>query len=142
MDGLAALPELAVLNFVAENDRDKLVSILDENGLEVLTFDGSRVHDRHDLLSAAGVQLFEGQPVVNWSDFAARLEERLTGLGKERIAVLWTGVDAMLVRGLSDLVQALDIILRISRELYAQRTTFVVFLLGEGPNFPPLRSAE
>lgn len=132
------LSELRVVNFVRLDARERLVARLEASGFAVFVLDGASVRDEASLTAALGAQVL-GRPDLapHWDRLASLLSDHLWSQDDARLALVWTEAHRMLDGGLADLVQMTDILTGLSRELYAE-TTFVSFLLGEGPNFAPL----
>jgi hypothetical protein len=130
---------LAVINLVSATDRDALVRLLGSHGFYTIDFEGRRVHDKESFLRAASEQLLGGGTSNNWTSFADLWRSVIWDLDVGLSALIWTGAEQMLQGGLADLIDALDILTGVSRELYARNRTVVTFLVGNNVNFPPLR---
>lgn len=136
---MASLPSLAVVNYVAGEDRDALLRLLAADGYRTLELDGESVHDRSSFLRATG-GLLGGDAAEGWEELRDRLRERVAL--HSRSCLVWTDADRMLDHGLADLVAALDALAGISRTLYARDLVFLTFLLGAGANFPRLADSS
>lgn len=130
---------LGVINLVRAADRDALVELLGSHGFYTIDFDGRRVHDKSSFLGAASEQLLAGRPTPNWSSFADSWRNAAWDLDVGLAALIWTGVEQMLHGGLADLLDVVDVLTSVSRELYANNRTVVTCLVGNDANFPPLQ---
>lgn len=126
---------LAVLNWLPAEREVELRSQLEADGFRPIDLDGSDVVDAATFLAAAATQLFDGEETANWSSFNDQLRNHPVVGDGDRVALVWTHVDRMLASGLPDLVTALDVLAGVARERYELGGTFVVHLLGDGPNF-------
>jgi hypothetical protein len=129
---------LAVVNYVSAEDEEKLGRLLGDAGFRRLDLDGAQATDTATIFRQASEQLFGGAPTNEWHALGQHVED-LIGDGDEPVALVWRGADRMLDGGLGDLVDALDTLTGVSRNRYTDGRVFVTILLGEGPNFPPLR---
>jgi hypothetical protein len=130
---------LAIVNLVRAADHDALVALLGSHGFYTIVLHGRRVRDKSSFLRAASEQLLPSDTSQNWSSFADLWRSAIWNLDVGMSALIWTATDQMLQGGLADLLDAVDILTGISRELYAQNRATVTFLVGNGANFPPLR---
>jgi hypothetical protein len=126
---------LALLNWLPADREAELRSQLEADGFRAIDLDGSGAVDAATFRSAAATQLFDGEETANWSSFNDQLRNHPVVCDADRVALVWTQVDRMLTSGLPDLVTALDILAGVARERYGLGSTFVVYLLGDGPNF-------
>lgn len=131
------LPRLAIVNWAASADLGDLRSLLATEGFAAAELSGGTVHDRDTFLVEASRSMLGGVEAHNWSSFGDLLRPAVCELGTA-VALVWTDAHRMLAGGLPDLVTALDLITGVARALYEQEHTLIVFLVGEGPNFPPL----
>lgn len=134
------IPDLAVINYVASTSLQELNDLLGAAQCGVVNLHGEMVRDKASLLAATSRQLFDGLDSHNWSALEDLLRNTVWKLDKKFVALVWTDAHQMLNGGLSDLITAVDIFTGLSRNLYKQDRVFVTFLVGDGPNFPPLES--
>lgn len=130
--------DLAVINYVASDDLDKLISFLGSHKHWVYKLDGKEISEKQSLLVQLSAALFGHQVVANWSSFEDLLYTWVNETSYPHLAIVWTDAHRMLEGGLGDLVTALDIMTRVARHYYEQEIDLVIFLIGDGPNFAPL----
>jgi hypothetical protein len=118
---------------------------LQKHGFAVYVLDGNSIFDEGSFLRTFARDVpFEvfhpGDliPPVNWNAFGDCLSSGLGSRPETRVAILWDGADRMLDGNLPFLLNAVE---RITWEAdrvwgYDPPIMLVVFLVGDGPNFP------
>jgi hypothetical protein len=131
-------PQLSVLNYVSSSDIGALTDSLNSWAYTVLRLDGSSIHDRDSLLAQVVRDLpsFSECRPHNWSSFEDCLSHMVFQLERPKIALVWTSAQRMVQEGLADFVMTVDIMATTTRLVYDD-ILFVVFLVGDGANFPP-----
>src|SRR5438105_4631035 len=137
---VSPLSGLAVINYVNNQDTTALTALLKATGCQVFELNGTGVRDKKSLFEAVTNQLLKRNQIKNWADFNDSSRNLLWETKTPFMALVWRDAGQMLKGGLADLVTALDNCTQIARELYAKDIIFVVFLLGDDANFPPLDS--
>ncbi|MFN3653215.1 MAG: barstar family protein [Armatimonadota bacterium] len=133
-------------NFVHSADLDALRSTLVARGFTLLELDGRQVRDKHSFLLQVRSDFPspEGLEPHNWDAFSDCLWLSLRELGAANVAVVWTQVERMLDGGLPDLLTAVSCLEQVAisvagtEEGFPRATALLIFLVGEGPNFPRL----
>jgi Barstar (barnase inhibitor) len=131
------------VNCVAQADLVPLRDALDGGGFAVLTLDGKPVRDKESLLAQAEIDLppVEGMRPVNWDALADYLWNVLAELHAEQVALVWTDADQIVHGDLQDLLDALRVFAGVADGVqdgtggFPRPTTFLIFLVGEGPEF-------
>jgi len=136
---------LALLTLANQADLGALEAALAEWGVPAYRLDGRDIRDTATFWRAAGQQLplppGRREP-ASWSALSDSLWESLHEVESEELALLWTDAQAMLDGGLADLLAAVDVLTRLSRQFYSPSSpqatpkTLYVILAGMGPNFP------
>lgn len=128
----------AVINLVDESDEEVLRDGLLQRTFAVITLNGHGIDHREQLFKQFTAQVIEQGVVSNWSNLGDLFTQRLWDARQRDTALLWTGVDDMLHCGLADLLTCVGVLTAVSKDLYAKNKVHLNFLLGRGPNFPPL----
>lgn len=137
---------------VLVNDQDtaELLAALEAQGYVILLLDGSAARGKDSLLDAfdRDVPVPGLKSAGSWDAFADCVWQRvMEGEAGEAAALVWTHADRMLDHGLEDLLAAVTTLTRVSKQVEsaAERepesgapAAFRTFLVGAGPNFPPL----
>jgi hypothetical protein len=132
------LPRPAVLNWVNAADAERLRAALRATDLHVVELNGSLVDDAPSLFAAFETLLGRGFAAGRWDALRDVMPEIVGRTRSEDSCLVWDHADNMLHGGLPDLVTALDLLVETSRDFGTHNRRFVTYLLGEGPNFPPL----
>lgn len=135
----------ALVNCIAAADRDDLASRLAAYGFVSITLYGARVHDKESFLGQAAIDLPCGdlQP-HNWDALADVGWNVLYDLQADRVALVWTDAQNMVNGDLQDFLDAVRVLTDVSRSVlqgsggFPRRTAFLLFLVGEGPQFRSL----
>ena len=126
---------LSVLTLFEQSASEPLLAWLRRKQFAILELDRAGIVDHATLASALGAQIL-GRPLEpGWDRLADLLGEHLWGLENDNVALVWSYAHRMLDGGLADLIQAADVFVGLSRQMYSD-AVFVTYLLGAGPNFP------
>lgn len=137
-----------LLSCVSEADMAELKALLDREHFALLEIDGTEVRDARSFFVQARKALPLDPPLsgaVNWDAFSDSLWEGLDGLSKPRVALIWKAAHKMLDGSLPDLLTAADSLSGVARSVrdpstgIATPTELLLFLVGTGPNFRPLK---
>lgn len=142
LKNLTSLPKLSVVNLVNKNSMDELTAALQAENFDIWLLDGRDIQDKQSLFKKTAEQLFTGVTPASWHGFAEQLEDKLSDSDSTHVAIIWSDIDHLLVRGLADFIAAIDILTRIARNSYEGDVTFCTFILGEGANFPAFSALE
>lgn len=131
--------DFAIWNLIAQSDAGRLSKNLSAQGFVLRELDGHGVLDASGLWARAA-ETFGFDEVTNWDSFADRMWTALLPDDDEgeKVAFVWHHVDELLHGGLGVIFQVLDATLTIGRQAYGHELQVLTFMLGEGPNFPPL----
>ena len=131
----ADVPPFALVNCVAQVDLLKLEEVLHGAGFHVIGLDGKLVRDKASFLAQAEVDLPQvaGMRPGNWDALADYVWNGLHELGEEQVALLWTDADQTVHGDLQDFLDVLQVLTGVAAGI--QPTTFLIFLLGDGPEF-------
>jgi len=138
-------------NVLAAAQGPALHAALAEWGIETYRLDGRTVQDRASFFAQARIDLPRPAGAAATDDWAAwtdHFAEYCAGSPASEFAIVWTHVEEMLHGGLPALLEASDALLGLARQLYSpaspnsRRKVLYLFLLGEGPNFPPLETGS
>jgi hypothetical protein len=135
-------PAFGPVNCVAQVDLARLREVLRRHGFAVIDLDGKAVRDKATLLAQAEFDLppVEGMRPGNWDALADYLWNGLYESGEERVALVWTDADQIVHGDLQDLLDGLRVLTSVADSIregvsFPQRTTLLIFLVGEGPEF-------
>jgi hypothetical protein len=128
-------PAFALVNCVAQVDLLQLEEVLHRSGYSVIGLDGKLVRDKASFLAQAEVDLpkVDGMRPGNWDALADYLWNGLQQLGEEQVALLWTDADQTVHGNLQDFVDVLLVLTGVATGI--QPITFLIFLVGDGPEF-------
>jgi len=128
-----------VYEVVAQSDAAELRRQLADEGCEVRELDGSGVVDRATFLAGAA-EAFGCEPLSGWDAYSDRLWTAVVPEDTEgaKAALLWEHADELLAGELASFLMAFDISVTTARQAYRQGVDLTIFLLGDGPGFPPL----
>jgi len=141
---------LSVLNLTAAGDLDQLQAALEAAGFSVFSIDVSAVHDDETFTAAvlAGLPVPKDARADGFDALKDHLRVGLAGLDSSDVAFIWLHTEAMLDGALATLLDAVDIFVALSRQVYSpaetnfpRRIRLLTFLTGSGPNFPSLTGA-
>jgi hypothetical protein len=138
----AVLPRLSVLNWVSSEDADRLRTALAATDLEVRQLNGALITDAASLMAAFEALLGRSFASGGWDALRDVLPEIVGRSPTGHSCLVWDHVENMLEGGLPDLVSVLLLLVEASRDLARRERRFVTFLIGDGPNFPPLGTAQ
>jgi hypothetical protein len=132
------LPRLSVVNWVSSGDAGRLRTALGATDMQVRRLDGARITDASSLIAAFETLLGRGFASGGWDALRDVLPEIVGRSPSGHSCLVWDHVENMLDGGLPDLVTVLLLLVEVSRDFARRELRFVTFLVGEGPNFPPL----
>jgi hypothetical protein len=126
-------------NLVALHDLGALREELGRGGYALREFSTTQAADPQGLFDEISPQLGFRTP-HNWSAFSDLLPNALLPDDDEgdRVAVLWAHADHLVQTSLGTFLTAVDVLVGLARQAYEQELHMILFLLGDGPNFPPL----
>lgn len=130
---------------VQQSDLAALETALDAWGFERYRLDGSEVTDQPSFMAQAAVSLPlpEGATLRGWDGFADHLWGGLYDVEAERVAILWTDAHVLLQHDLQSFLVAVESLAGVARQVASTAGGFShpmrlhLFLVGEGPGFPP-----
>jgi hypothetical protein len=128
-----------VYEVVAQRDADDLRSRLAIEGCAVRALDGAGVTDGAGLLARAA-EAFGSEPLSGWDAFSDRLWTAVVPEDADgaKAALVWEHADSLLSGDLPSFLMAFDVAVTTARQAYRQGVDLTIFLLGDGPGFPPL----
>ena len=128
---------VGAINFVAQVDGPLLKQALASWNCAPMSLQGAKIIDKKTLLEGFASQGILSEPVRTWESLRAALGALVRSRPDQPQALIWLDADQMLHGGLPALVDAADVLVDLTRELYATDRVFVTFLLGNDANFPP-----
>lgn len=151
MDTIKPLNHFGVITCVNSTHLSQLTEFPQNPGVEsVFVIDGTLVCSKETFLAQAE-NIFPQRSGLtahdNWDAFCDWLWDEFAQLGAagtSQIAIIWTDVQNMLEGGLPALLTAVSCFQHLSTELVSVDHGFPrpmglhLFLVGTGPNFPPL----
>lgn len=126
----------AVLNYVNQDYQELLVGNLERSGFVCYLLDGSNIYDKESFTTEIGKTLLNAKDIGSWDELEDSYVNWLLHNGDEPSALIWSHVHQMLDGNLEDLIEVADILMGITRRLYAKKKICLSFFLGEGLNFP------
>jgi hypothetical protein len=132
------LPRLSAVNWVSSADADRLRVALGATDMQVRRLDGALITDASSLIAAFETLLGRSFASGGWDALRDVLPEIVGRSPSGHSCLVWDHVENMLDGGLPDLVTVLLLLVEVSRDFARRELRFVTFLVGEGPNFPPL----
>lgn len=128
-----------IYELVAQRDAAALRVRLAVEDCPLRELDGAAIVDGDDLFAKAA-ETFGTGPISGWDSFSDRMwTALLPGEGEgDRSALVWEHADVLLAGDLGSFLLAFDVLVSTAREAYRKGLDVTVFLLGDGPNFPPL----
>lgn len=139
--------DLPVVNCINSESLERLRQFLRQNNWRVFEIDGSDIEDKPSLLAKVADHLPHEPDLIardSWDAWVDTLWGGLAGLNEERVAFVWTHAERMLVRGLPDLLTAVECIQNLASDVstadygFPRPMLLRLFLVGEGDNFKPL----
>jgi len=123
-------------NLAARSDADVLVDALERSGFTIRRVDTADVNSKPGLCARFG-ETFDFT-TGGWDSFADNMWDTLLPNDDEgdKVALVWDHSDSLLDGGLETLLQAMDALIDIGRRASAEKLTVIIFLLGDGSNFP------
>lgn len=142
-------PVFGLLNCLSTTDEPAVRALLAERGFATLELRGEMVRDKAELLDqfAAGLPGVGDLRPHNWDALADVLWNVLYDLDEERVALVWTGAQTLVESDLQDLLDAVRVVSDVARSVgsasggFPRQTTFVLVMLGDGPQFRRLAPA-
>lgn len=127
----------SIVNAIAGDHLDRLLTELDQQGFHVVRFDGGGVTDKDTFLARAATDLPRPDDLHphNWDALADTWWNGLLDLadaGHDRIALVWTATHELARHDLQDFVTALDVLVRVARDV---EPSVIVCLVGDGPEY-------
>ena len=134
------------INCVNTSELPRLRAELERDGSVVFELRGDAITDKASFLRQAAIDLPHPSGLIphNWDAFVDCLWGGIEETNALLVAVLWTEAHRMLQGGLHDLLTAVSCFEQVAHSLFsAERESIhpiqlVVFLIGDGENFPPL----
>jgi len=145
--GIKTMTHFGLTNCIAQSQAEVLRAELDKRQYTVLELHGEFVYDKISFLRQAATDLPQPPDLIsrdNWDAFADSLWWGLAALDGTKFAIIWTNAQNILRSGLGDLLIALSCFTDIANSIrnaehgFPRPSEVIVFLLGDGPNFPIL----
>lgn len=140
-----------LINFLDQNDKNKVIQYLAKNGFLYYEIDGVRIYDRQSFYDVAMEVLPQDPPLprggkVNLDGFTDSVTGGLMGLENqnENVAIIWNHADKMYSQSEQDVHVLVEcfrhINLAVATTDYGIKTPIrlQIFLLGTGEHFPAM----
>jgi hypothetical protein len=135
----------SIFEVVAQRDADALRARLFLQGCPVRELDGTGVTDGLALQRRAAEAFgYEAPEESNWDAFADSVWMPVLPTEEEgdKVALLWEHVDDLMQADVRSFLTAFDVLIGVARQAYGSEGLDVtIFVLGDGPGFPPLPPA-
>lgn len=143
--------QLAAVNFINKCCSQEVEHTLQAHGFRIFKLDGARTVSAESFFLAVKESLplspdLSGR--VNWDALVDSLFEGLSEQQEQKFSIVWSDVDAMLSRNVSDFFWAVHSLYQVALDLNSPRSglkktvELTVVLLGTGDNFPTIESEQ
>jgi hypothetical protein len=130
-----------LVNCAPESDADDLRRALEAEGFALFVLDGAGASDQTSFLAAVDRDLptSAGLTASNWDALVDVVEDGLSRLPADRLALVWRHAESLELSNLQDFLTAIQCLTDIAARLQARQDgrhrQVLIFLLGSAPNY-------